>query len=104
MSAKKAGLSSMGSDFAPALVKSVASVAPPAAVKPATTAPSAQIKPISTVFRMLPMDWQRLKTISTAERISLQELLENGLNAMMAERGLSPLQGIPRLKRNKSTP
>lgn len=59
---------------------------------------SGKLKPIGTNFRMTPMDWDRLKDLSKAERRSLQEIIEEGLNAVFAKRGLPPLQGMPRAK------
>lgn len=53
---------------------------------------------IATRFQMIKSDWRRLKDISISERRSFQELLEEGLQAVFAQRGLKPLQGMPRTK------
>lgn len=57
-----------------------------------------ELKPIATRFQMMPGDWRRLKDLGTAERRSFQELLEEGLAAVFAKRGLKPLTGMPRTK------
>lgn len=59
---------------------------------------SEELKPIGTNFRMMPSDWKRLKDLSTAERRSFQELIEEGLASVFAKRGLDPLTGMPRTK------
>lgn len=72
-----------------------ASVTP---AKPVAEKPGEELKPIGTNFRMMPADWRRLKDLSTAERRSFQELIEEGLASVFAKRGLDQLTGMPRTK------
>ena len=90
---KVSALSALASDLSP----DEPEISSPTWVKK-TDDDHAVMKPIGTNFRMTPADWDRIKDLSKSERRSMQELLEEGLNAVFAKRGLQPLQGMPRRK------
>lgn len=56
---------------------------------------------LGVVFRMMNADYMTIKHLSITRRISMQELIEMGLNMLLKDAGLAPLQGMPRNKKKK---
>lgn len=98
MKNKPSAIAGIGSELAPAEqpVKAPQNVVAGDAV---AATDQKQLKPIGTNFRMTPVDWDRLKDLSKSERRSMQELLEEGLNAVFEKRGMQPIKGMPRANR-----
>lgn len=84
--------------LAAALGQTKAKTAEKGAATPVATAPAKSVAEKGVVFRLSPGDWKRLKELALDRETTLQQLLEDGVNKVLAERGLAPI-GTSRKKR-----
>ncbi len=69
--------------------------APPAA------APTVAQADKGVVFRLSPGDWKRLKELALERETTLQQLIEDGVNRLLADRGLPPIGTTRRKPRGR---
>lgn len=55
-------------------------------------------KPIGVLFRMNPRDHEIVSAYSRDKKMSVQELIEAGINKLRLTDGLAPIEGRPRSK------
>lgn len=58
-------------------------------------------RPVGTIFRMQPADYKRIRRFAEDRGVSIQELLEQGVNALLESQGLKAIHGIPRTRRRR---
>lgn len=60
-------------------------------------------KPSSIHFRLTDEDYRQVTMLKLKHKTSIQHLLEQGLNRLLVEEGMEPIQGVPRPKRSSAT-
>lgn len=60
-------------------------------------------KPASLHFRLTDEDYRQVTMLKLKRKTSIQHLLELGLNQLLEQEGMEPIQGVPRPKRSSAT-
>ena len=60
-------------------------------------------KPASLHFRLTDKDYHQVTMLKLKRKTSIQHLLELGLNQLLAQEGMEPIEGVPRPKRSSAT-